>query len=149
MNRLAKEQLQGVSDKEINTALATLVFDAQGAPYTISKTVTLSKMDKLRQDCLGYELYPNAIDVICGFGMRLDYCNTPNDIMPLAFEHGVSLLHFDDVSVAFSRFRHVDVFSDDICRCGGLEIGADHVFINKNTLRAIACCLILVLQEGK
>lgn len=52
MSKLTKEQLQVMSDKEINITLATLVFDAQGALYAINQKVTLSKADKLRQDCL-------------------------------------------------------------------------------------------------
>lgn len=128
-----KEQLQAMSDKEINTALATLVFDAQGAPYDINQTVTLSKMDKWRQDCLGYELYPHAIDVICGFGMRIDYCNTPNDIMPLAFEHGIWIQSVDGRDGRY------------------WTAGANtyHAVQHKKPLRAIACCLILVLQGEK
>lgn len=136
--KYTKEQLQEMSDKEINTALATLVFDAQGAPYVINQTVTLSKMDKMRQDCLGYELYPHAIDVICGFGMRTDYCNNPSDIMPLAFEYAIGvevnpirtewLARTCDISMSSMSF---------IC------------YIDKKPLRAIACCLILVLQGEK
>lgn len=133
MSKLTKEQLQAMSDKQINTALATLVFDAQGAPYVINQTVTLGKLDKLRQDCLGYELYPHAIDVICGFGMRIDYCNTPNDIMPLAFEHSVSLIKM------LSGWR--------ACTNNGIYVV--HFFDDENPLRAVVCCLILVLQEWK
>lgn len=131
--KYTKEQLQAMSDKEINTALATLVFDAQGAPYVINQTVALGKMDKLRQDCLGYELYPHAIDVICGFGMRIDYCNTPNDIMPLAFEYGVEYK-----KLPLTQKFAADSPSDYHSRC-----------VNENPLRAIACCLILVLQGEK
>lgn len=126
---ITKEQLQAMSDKEINTALATLVFDAQGAPYVINQTVTLGKMDKMRQDCLGYELYPHAIDVICGFGMRIDYCNTPNDIMPLAFERKIGL---QPAGKNWQAFAATADFYDD-----------------KKPLRAIACCLILALQGEK
>lgn len=131
---ITKEQLQAMSDKEINTALATMVFDAQGSPYVINQAVTLGKMDKLRQDCLGYELYPHAIDVICGFGMRIDYCNTPNDIMPLAFERGVTVKCV--ACPAGSGFANY-------AESYGGEFHTDY----DKPCRAAAICLILVLQE--
>lgn len=125
------EQLQAMSDKEINTALAKLVFDAQGAPYTINQSVTLSKLDNIRQDCLGHELYPHAIDVICGFGMRIDYCNNPSDIMPLAFER--------DITWVKSHERAYHHLSDGV-------YGFDHgeTYDDANPLRAIACLLLLI-----
>lgn len=132
---ITKEQLQAMSDKEINTALATLVFDAQGAPYVINQAVTLGKMDKMRQDCLGYELYPHAIDVICGFGMRIDYCNTPNDIMPLAFENKLRIT------------PHVK--SMWLCLSSHKDVRKRKEYFDKKPLRAIACCLILALQGEK
>ena len=61
----------------------------------------------------------------------MDYCNTPNDIMPLAFEHWIGVVCNRATWVAF-LYKSVD---------DGVE------FQDKNPLRAIACCLILVLQE--
>lgn len=140
--KYTKEQLQAMSDKEINTALATLVFDSQGAPYVINQKVTLNKVDKLRQDCLGHELYPHAIDVVCGFGMRIDYCNTPNDIMPLAFANEISIVceRKKDGTPAYVTVVGVE-------NVIGWREFSGPLFADINPLRAIACCLILALQE--
>jgi hypothetical protein len=52
----------------------------------------------------------------------------PNDIMPLAFEHKIGVQHFNRGTwQAHSQ--------------------GDEVIHDQNPLRAIACCLILVLQE--
>ena len=56
-----------------------------------------------------------------------DYCNNPSDIIPLAFEYRVS----------------IEWFSDGRC----LVSTNTEVYQSTNPLRAIACCLILVLQE--
>jgi len=54
----------------------------------------------------------------------------PDCIMPLAFEHKISIIEDDETG--WIAFR----FSDE-----GIE------YENANPLRAITCCLILVLQE--
>jgi len=122
--KYTKEQLQGMSNKDVNIALARILLDKQGAPYHLSDTVTLTKLEKLRDD-----KFDDAIEVVCGFGFRLDYCNTPNDIMPLAFEYNIGLQPARNQWQAFSATA--DFYDDE------------------SPLRAIACCLILVLQEGK
>ena len=60
-----------------------------------------------------------------------NYCDSPNDIMPLQFEHKICLIDSEAGWIAF-LFDTAD---------GDIE------FEDKNPLRAIACCLILVLQE--
>lgn len=60
-----------------------------------------------------------------------DYCNSPNHIMPLVFEYDVSLIKM------LSDWR--------ACTNNGIYVV--HSFDDENPLRAIACCLILVLQD--
>lgn len=68
--------------------------------------------------------------------VMVDYCNNWNDVMPLAVEHGISL----------KRSR---------CPAGSgyayyaESYGGEHHTDYMIPQRAIACCLILVLQENK
>lgn len=132
MTKYTKEQLQAMSDFEANKALAELLG--------------FSKVRNFNS------LVPSLIsvtDVCCGtledFESCVDYCNTPNDIMPLAFEHGIS---FDDGELLgcnhFTAYKSLNY--DDIT---GAVLNANHHFTDANPLRAIACCLILILQEGQ
>lgn len=57
--------------------------------------------------------------------------DNPKDIMPLAFEHKICLL---------SMFGTWDAYTHN-------GIHPRHNFEDENPLRAIACCLILLLQE--
>ena len=70
-------------------------------------------------------------------GVWRDYCNIPNDIMPLAFEYKLNILSPDAFSSEFAGGWNC--FND----------GGSCVIYDANPLRAIACCLILVLQEQK
>lgn len=104
--KYTKEQLQEMSDFEVNKALANLL-DLQLAASQPSKV---------------------SVSVIVG-----DTCTTfnfknPSDIMLLAFENKIGVQHFNRGNwQAHSQ--------------------GDEVFHDKNPLRAIACCLILVLQD--
>lgn len=67
----------------------------------------------------------------CSVGMDCvwrDYCNNPSDIMPLVFEHGVSL-------------SCREILDDWLAHTALAD------YQDTNPLRAAACCLILVLQE--
>ncbi len=68
-----------------------------------------------------------------------NYCNKPNDIMPLAKQCGL------DIRLGVLEC----IASNDLCAY--YEFGDDHegllFFADNNYCRAIACCLILVLQE--
>lgn len=72
--------------------------------------------------------------LITGYGLPasccLDYCNTPNDIMPLAFEYELNI--------------HKTRCGDPEWMCSSRT---NRYYEDLNPLRAIACCLILVLQE--
>lgn len=118
---ITKEQLQVMSDFEVNKALAELVGH------------------KIQFDS-GSSIYVSHDGV---HGCYVNYCNIPNDIMPLAFEHGIN---FDDGELlSFYYFTAYTTLNyDDIT---GAVINANCYFVDKNPLRAIACCLILVLQE--
>lgn len=61
-------------------------------------------------------------------GCTINYHNTPNDIMPLQIEHKVNILWHPDKR----KWMAMNFYGD---------------YFDKNLLRAIACCLILVLQE--
>ena len=101
---ITKQQLADMSDFDVNKALCAL----------LGKDV--SGVDEQRNMMTG------AVD---------DYCNNPSDIMPLAFEHNVSLIKM------LSDWR--------ACTNNGIYV--THSFDDKNPLRATACCLILVLQD--
>ena len=62
-----------------------------------------------------------------------------NDIMPLAVEHKISLLEGDELWGAYQNFG----IYEDI----NYRISHGHFCGDKSPQRAIACCLILVLQE--
>lgn len=123
-----KQQLDMMSNKEINIALAKMLMDRQGAPYSINENPRLSKLDKFRQDSLGKQLHPDSIDVICGFAIRVDYCNNWNDIMPLAIECGISLFTLNGSWQAVS----------------GKSKGISEDFQYKSPQRAIACHLLMM-----
>lgn len=121
------QQLQAMSDYEVNKALAKKLLDKQGAPYNFVET----KPTKL-EDLRGTDL-SKVVSVVCGFGFRLDYCNNPNDVMPLAFERGIKL---DCVACpAGSGFVYYAKSYD-----GKLQSDYDSV------CRAIAC-LILMMED--
>lgn len=109
---ITKEQLQAMSDFEVNSTLADF----------INVKWQISAVD---DECLmvGAEV--------------LDYCNTPNDIMPLAFEHGISVIKADNNNLwlAMSAADGESVFRQ-----------SEIMVQDESPLRAIACCLILVLQ---
>lgn len=123
MQVYSKEQLAAMSDLEINKALATLLLDMQGAPYKFVETVP-SAFEALR----GADL-SNVISVVCGFGFRLDYCNDWNHVMNLAVEYRIRISPY------------MDIWCADFIATG-------QSYFDKNPLRAIACCLILVLQAA-
>lgn len=72
-------------------------------------------------------------------GLIINYCNNPNDIMPLAFENRVCVIS--------SPKTHGDKWSAIWNAAGGKWSLDDVSFHDKNPLRAIVCCLILVLQD--
>jgi hypothetical protein len=88
---------------------------------------------------LGMEIITQSDDsVVCGYdGLRStvagrNYCTNWNDIMPLAVEHEISLMKYNNQNgwMAIRSAPPVAIYS-----------------INQSPQRAIACCLILVLQE--
>lgn len=116
--KYTKEQLQAMSDFEVNKALCTL----------LGKDV--SGICELRNQMTG------AVT---------DYCNTPNDIMPLAFEYGVVINKAEDIE---------DIEDDEGCKgwvaSGGVYSWMDELctygeaYFDENPLRAIACCLLMM-----
>lgn len=83
---------------------------------------------------LGMEIINHSYDaVMCGYtGMRStvadrNYCNNWNDIMPLAVEHGVVFIQIN--GTYYAEHRTTKEF-----------------FANESPQRAIACCLVMVLE---
>lgn len=115
---ITKEQLQAMSDFEVNKALAELIY----------RSVHSVSQNSSAQDAVVFA-DKGAGDIVAV--AIVGYCNNPSDIMPLAFEHGVSLIKM------LSDWR--------ACTNNGIYV--ENSFDDKTPLRAIACCLILVLQE--
>lgn len=118
---ITKEQLQAMSDFEVNKALAEMLG------LKISEN-----------QYMDYDYRDGRVVIIDRYSVgdtTVDYCNTPNDIMPLAFEHGVGLAPNKDSWEAFTLEDNYQVVQNQ--------------FVDGFPLRAIACCLILVLQEIK
>lgn len=116
--KYTKEQLQGMSDLEVNRALAMVMDKYAGV--------------------VG-EWMPNGVKVNDDSGFfysECDYCNNWNDVMPLAVEHRISLCPAEDRDDC--EWYGDKIFSDNIESC----------WSDVSPQRAIACCLILVLQEG-
>ena len=106
--KYTKEQLQAMSDFEVNKALAV----AQGR--------------------YAGDWMPNGVKVSDESGFfysEMDYCKKPNDIMPLAFEYKINLMYCYELS-------------------GWMAMTLKYYEVSANPLRAIACCLILALQES-
>lgn len=117
--KYTKEQLQAMSDFDVNKALAI----AKG---------------KYAGDVGDW--MPNGVKVNDESGFfytEMNYCNTPNDIMPLAFEHKLTLMP----AVIIDDWGWQALKNN--------MLGVSHYYSDKNPLRAIACCLILVLQGEK
>lgn len=110
------EQLQGMSDHEINCAIAVKLnidhYTATGLLFTSKKH--------------------DGDNVISVSGVT-DYCNNPNDIMPLAFEFGLGVEKSPLRKEWIARTCEVNM-SNNQFRC----------FVDANPLRAIACCLLMI-----
>lgn len=116
-----KEQLQGMSDFEVNCELA----------YLVSENVHSIYRETGGKDSVSIFKELDSGELICC--EIKDYCNNPSDIMPLAFEHGI---HFGPQHKAWYAIHDTSMLSEN-----PIELE------NENPLRAIACCLILVLQD--
>lgn len=106
------QQLQAMSDFEVNKALA------EKLPYT--HVVGDGKYPSQSDDAVHVERRKTKYGNIEEIG--IDYCNNPNDIMPLAFERFINVNHSGIDWIAFK----------DGCQ-----------FIDANPLRAIACLLLM------
>jgi len=125
-----REQLDGMSDFEINKVLASL------QPYT--NIIGTGEYPSQSESAVHVEQRKFKYGNIEEFG--IDYCNNCSDIMPLAFEHGISIIQSE-----------VNKEMGNWCAChevvqlhGEFECGLS--FCTSNPQRAIACCLIMVLE---
>ena len=122
--KYTKEQLQGMSDFERNSVLLNML----GLKVSEEQYIEYSDRD---ERCVIVDKYSVADTVI-------DYCNNPSDIMPLAFEHKLT------ISPQIERF---DIPSAGLWVSTDKNWNGKYSVMDKNPLRAIACCLILVLQD--
>ena len=122
---ITKEQLQAMSDFEVNKALAELVGhkNCRKNPYSAEK------------------VFFDASESSECESTAANYCNTPDDIMPLAFEKGFVI--GDTYESAFMTEKN------PTGKAWSVTVDCNNYFKDTNPLRAIACCLILVLQEVK
>jgi hypothetical protein len=115
--KYTKEQLQAMSDRKIDCALCEIVHDAEIVANLFNEGNHFAARTKSGVDFWVPE-----------------YCNTPNDIMPLAFEHHLTV-HYVDNGYEHKWFATK-------------PYSPEH-FHHTNPLRAIACCLILVLSSDE
>lgn len=116
--KYTKEQLQWMSDLEVNKLLAEILG-----------------VSHYQEGELIFTSVKHAGDNVTSISGVTNYCNNPSDIMPLAFEHKISLSHEFDGDDWLATEHPIMLFQDNTIRVS-----------NENPLRAIACCLILVLQ---
>ena len=120
-----KEQLQGMSDLEINQTLTAYVL---GNPWLYFGELVNDGKEFHVANAIGDPFYCSVIN----------YCNNPSDIIPLAFEHKLT------ISPQIERF---DIPSAGLWVSTDKNWNGKYSVMDKNPLRAIACCLILVLQD--
>ena len=118
MSKYTKEQLQAMSDFEVNKALAELLGFLKVRNFNILVPALISVTDI-------------CCDTLDEIESCVNYCNTPNDIMPLAFEHKIWLQSVEAKN-GLSWIAGANTW---------------HAIHHENPLRATACCRILVLQE--
>jgi hypothetical protein len=73
-----------------------------------------------------------------GYAGKVNYCANWNDLMPLAVEHKI---HFGPDGDLDNPINHYAISDKSISSENLIEL------VDSNPQRAIACCLILVLQE--
>ena len=110
-----REQLDGMSDSEINKRIMVLLG------YELSNWLN---------DNFGH--YKHGESTIAKV---IDYCQKWESIMPLAVEHGITLKRV--ACPAGSGFAH---YAESYC-------GLYHTDYIEPPQRAIACCLIMVLES--
>lgn len=113
------QQLQAMSDSEINVALELKLN--KGAEFVGSHYVETG--DGVYPNVIKHKSWPNYRECT-------DYCNNPNDIMPLAFERNVSIVQSE------ADRKHGQW-------CAFLWHTEDE-FNDENPLRAIACLILLM-----
>lgn len=117
-----------MTDFELNRAIAELVF---------------AKIDTYKFLKLRVEICPSGVFVFkdnlggdaINENWKVDYTNNWNDLMPLVVEHGISFL-YDDESKNTGAYWHNDTDAYPVIQVN-----------NINPQRALAECLLLVLQD--
>lgn len=114
------QQLQAMKDSEINVALELKLN--KGAEFVGNHYVETG--DGIYPNVIKHKNWPNYRECT-------DYCNNPSDIMPLAFERGISLIYHADNEIWTSydlleSWKYRNSFSD------------------KSPYRAAACIILLM-----
>lgn len=122
--KYTKDDLAKMSDAEINQTLTAIYM---GEPWSTHGELVQGGSAFHLADPLGNPFYLNVSS----------YCSDWSAIMPLAVEQGVTLKRV--ACPAGSGFAH---YAESYC-------GVYHTDYTEPPQRAIACCLILVLQERK
>jgi hypothetical protein len=115
------EQLEEMSDAELNAILHMAVL---GSPWKEQADLSANKTHLCLHNPIGEPFFENVPD----------YCNNWGDIMPLTIENGIAVkkvpLRKEWVA------RSID-YSEIVFKC----------FFREDLPRAIACCLIMVLES--
>lgn len=125
---ITKEQLQVMQNYEISLALCDLL----GYKVEFIHAAHESEFPTI-----------NVFGETVGKWFAVEF-GRPDCIMPLAFEHGISLIALAD---GFMASKSKTIYMEEAYRNLKLCDPSSMEFADTNPLRAIACCLILVLQE--
>lgn len=105
--------------------------------YTTQQLQAMTNPEINREIAAKYFGYPEDKDIAKRINSgAIDYCNNPNDIIPLAFERGICL-----VSPASPRVKK---WTASYTTGGGKWPVDDFVFADTNPLRAIACLILMM-----
>lgn len=126
-----KQDYEKKTDFEINKMILEIESKKEGVSISNIRPHRLSSKLKALK-CFGNIV----VFDIEGESSQIDYCNNPSDMMPLAWEHGISLIH---------ESCYWTAASDDLNEAWDSTHSAD----DKNPLRAAAIVYLLMQDEGE
>jgi len=128
-----REQLDGMSDFKLNIALCQLA----GYELADTKIDDFGELECLTGNRCASSVCVKSKDDIQGSFEFFSF-NDLSILMPLAFEYGICLI---------SPQSHTKTWSARWTDGGGLWSVSDIKYSNVSPQRAIACCLIMVLES--
>ena len=131
-----KEQLEGMSDFEINRAVGKSVLASSKHENHLSVNYEIKAV--CFKDDKGNMKY------------EVDYCNNPSDIMPLVFEAGITMQAVSDGYVCYGDYGYLDCGDKDYLKVNEADSPfdfPDNSIGHKNGLRAAA--IVYLLMEGE